>query len=170
MCGPSSHAISHFVGATGGQSLIASAALICPLTTRAAGQVELRPAALARRRQISTVPVGEHGHEIQTAPRLGAPAQGFRLRQHLRRVVHFDHEHRPLLADAHSDRPRRGVAHGVGDQFAGSQLDAVQRLLVEPYAPATNGCDDAVSCLLGVGCRVGNGERELVVRCHERAS
>ncbi|OEJ41418.1 hypothetical protein AR457_08925 [Streptomyces agglomeratus] len=107
---------------------------------------------------------------MQTAPGLGALAQGLGPRQDLCDVVHLDHEYRPLLVDADGDRPRPGVAHGVGDQLAGRQLDSVQCLLVEPYAPGTDAGDDAVSCLLGGGWRVSDGERELVGRCHERAS
>ncbi|KMO95810.1 hypothetical protein ACS04_21580 [Streptomyces roseus] len=153
-----------------GQTPITTAVLICRSITRTAGQIELRPAALARRRQIGTVAVGEHGYEIQTAPGLGAPAQGLRSRQRLRSVMHLDRKHRPLPVDADGDRPPRGVAHGVGDQLASSQLDSGQCLRVEPYAPGADLGHDAVSCLLGGGCRSGDGERELVVRCHERAS
>ncbi|WP_434600692.1 hypothetical protein [Streptomyces sp. A5-4] len=62
------------------------------------------------------------------------------------------------------------MQHGVGNQFSGDQLDSVQFVLAELYVPGTNGGHDAVSCLLGGGCRLGDGECELVVRCHERAS
>ena len=101
----------------------------------ATGHVELGPAAFAGRCEIGSMSVGECRHEVQPPPGLGIHVHGARFRERLRGVVDFNDQRSTLSVNLDRDRARRGMQHGVGDQFTGDQLDSVQLVLAEPYVP-----------------------------------